>query len=308
MSFILGSLKDEEAGRVGLYHYLKNFSQPQDPVTPDLLNQFFADCLQLPHWQEKKTELYTDIHDLLQRFFSQVGASFMLDQLWNLPRLQLLMVTQIENLYITVRNYEQSFLKEGENLRLIPEGDNRIVAIRKNAQSNVAVRTYNNLVRIQGSSILPLGPDQELHYDAGLELLPQHIQKLKPAPHSQVRFLVHPSGVEAQFISGFAFRQSQVIKITAISQEPRIFYPLKRLERFYVHRPSDPYYMELITTLDRAIHAVRTHTQGTETFVRQAFEGGQIAFDQIFPDDKALYMRLKELAKLMSGHAGQVSL
>jgi hypothetical protein len=299
-SFILGSLKDEEAGRVALYHFLKNFHEPEDAVTPELINGFFAQALLLPYWQEKRQELYTDIRELLQKFFTLSGAVFTLDQLWNLPRMQLILLNHIESLYLTVRGYEQSRLKEGESLRVLPDGESRVVTIKKLARGEINVRTYSNLVRIHGAGLAPISHDQELHYNAGLELQHDRIQHLKPAPHSSARFIVGAGGIAAQFISGYAFRQTQTLKLPAISQEPRLFYPLKRLERFYVYRPSDPYYIELIGTLDRAIQMIHSGTEGAMNYARSTFEGGQIAFDQIFPDDKQLYGRLKELARLIS--------
>src|SRR5438045_3068413 len=90
-SFNLGSLRDEESGGVALYHYLKNFYREDFPVTPELINQFFADALQLPHWQEKRTELHCDILDLLKRFYSQPGVTFQFNQLWDIPRFQMVL-------------------------------------------------------------------------------------------------------------------------------------------------------------------------------------------------------------------------
>jgi hypothetical protein len=305
---ILGMLKEEDAGRVALYHYLKNFTGADEPVTPELINRFYAEALQLPHWQSKRQELHVDIQDLLQKFFSQSHSGFRLDHVWNLARIQLIMIEHPENLYVTVKNHEQSHLLEGENLRVMQDGNTRSVAIKRGAAGDITVRTYSNIVRVHGDRLIPLGPDQELSYDAGLELLTHRMQRLKTSAHNQVRFVMRsPQEIEAQFVSGFAFRQAQVAKIAALTQEPRIFYPLKRLERFYVYRPSDPYYMEIISSLDRALRMLHAKAEGAEQYALQAFDGGQIAFDQIFPDDKALYSRLRELARIISSRQREVS-
>lgn len=299
-AYILGSFKDEEAGRVALYHYLKNFCTPQDAVTPEVLNTFFAECLQLPHWQEKKSELYSDIQELLQKFFSQVGNVFSLDKVWDLSRFQLVHIIQAENLYAIVKSFETASLKEKESLRIIPESETRVVIIKKELSGSIIVRSYNNLTRVSGANLIPIMPDQELHYDAGLELQLHRFQRLKPAPHSQVRFNINEHQINAQVTSGFAFRQCQIFRLQSLNEDPRIFYPLKRLERFYVHRPSDPYYMELMATLDQAAQMLHNKTDGACTFAQQAFACGQMALDQLFPDDKALYFKLKELVKMIA--------
>lgn len=300
--FILGALANEEGGRVAFYHFLKNFCHVNEPVNPELVNRFLSEALLLPHWQNKKEELYHDIQDLLQKFSATTRSPFNLGQIWNLPRMQILPVEHIDNLYDIVKEHEQSQTSAGENLRIVPEGENRVVAILKNSEGRIFVRTYTNLVRVQGSTLIPLEADQELKYDSGLELLENTVQRLRCSPHTQVIFSLHQGGVNAHLVAGFAMRRTQDLKQESISLEPKIFYPLKRLERFYIYRSSDPYYNELITTLDRAIYLVRTNPKEALDFARQAFEGGQIAFDQIFPDDRQLHGKLKDLVKIISSH------
>ena len=314
-TYILGAFKSDDDGRVALYHYLKNFYPEDITVRPELINDFYSEALHLHHWQEKQVSLQTDVQDVLQRFFSQNSEPFRLDQLWDLSRLQLISLSNSENLCQIVREFEQDRTGEGENIRVIldsaPDCDTHALSIRRTPLGEVVVRTYGNLVRIQGSKLFPLCPSQEVFYDPGMELKRGLVHKLKTGTHSQVRFIIDPgtgTSVSAQFINGFAFRQTQSLSLANINQESRIFFPLKRLERFYIYRPSDPYYMELISTMERALLLLQTRREGAYDFARQAFDGGQIAFDQIFPDDKALYTRLRELAKwITSPGAGKGS-
>jgi hypothetical protein len=300
-AFNLGSFKDEESGQVALYHYLKNFYHEESQLTPEVINRFFADCLQLPYWQEKRVELYNDILDALKRFFVQAGGSqFTFNQLIDISKIQLISISNPENLFATIQSFEKNMLKEGETLRVLLDGENRALIIKRFYNGDVTVRTYSNLARLASNTILPLTHDQELLYDSNLELRPNATQLLKTAPHSQVRFQIRRESVTAQFISGFAFRLNQSANFASLSQEPRLFYPLKRLERYYINRSTDPFYVELISTISKAVQMAGNPSDDALAFARQAFEGGQIAFDQIFPDDKALYSRLRELAKLVS--------
>jgi hypothetical protein len=111
------------------------------------------------------------------------------------------------------------------------------------------------------------------------------------------------SVITAQFVTGYVFRQVQTLTFAHVNQEPRIFFPLKKLERFYIYRPSDPYYADLIKSLEQAVVMLQTKKDGAFDFAKQTFESGQIAFDQIFPDDKVLYSRLRELAKWITSPA-----
>jgi len=305
-NFILGAFKSEDDGRVALYHYLKNFFPTETLVSPPLINEFYSEALHNQYWQERKTNLQNDVQEVVQRFFSQGQDSFRLDLLWDISKFQIVPITQSETLCLIVREFEQTVTTEGETFRVMPESESRAISVRRTNLGEVVVRTYSNLTRLQGSKLVPLKSDQEIFYDPGMELKRGALQKLRPAQHTQVRFIVENSKdtlITAQFINGFAFRLSQTVELGNINQESRIFFPLKRLERFYIYRPSDPYYMELISTMERALLMLQTHKEGAFEFARQAFDGGQIAFDQIFPDDKALYSRLRELAKWISSPA-----
>jgi hypothetical protein len=298
-SFILGSLKDENSGRVALYHYLKNFSPAHESLNPTLFNDFFAQCLQITYWQEHKKELHEDIKDLLTRFFASKKLAFSPDKIWDLSKTQIVPVTACENLYLAVKNFEHSVAREADSVRVIPDGESRMVVLIKNAQGLFTVRTYSNLCRIQGNQLIPLSADQELIYNQVLELQPHVVQKTRLAPHHQIRFEINEEGVIAQSVTGSAFRQAQIFKMNSLMENSALFFHLKKLEKFYIHRASDPYYVELLTQVDKACTMLKNNEIDAVVFARGTFEMAQIAFDQIFPDDKIVFMKLKELTRLM---------
>lgn len=299
-TFILGSLKDENSGRVALYHYIKNFCRMDEALSPAVINRFYAECLQMNYWIEKKADLHADILDMLTRYFHVQRSAFSLEQIWDLSRLQLVPITQAENLFQIVKSHEQAGVKDGEILKTMPEGDLRVIALKKTVEGALEVRTYNNLTRVAGNQLVPLTHDQELFYNEVLELRPGAVQRLRLSPHTQMRFEMAPQNIIAQTVSGSAFRQSQLSQVKHFTEITTLFFHLKKLERFYIYRGSDPYYIELNSTLDKALELLKRGEQGSLTFGRKVFESAQIAFDQVFPDDKAVYLKLKELAKLLT--------
>jgi hypothetical protein len=312
-SYLLGSLKDEESAQVALYHYLKNFYHDESSLTPELMNRFFEESLHLPHWQAKKNQLFIDVTESLSRFFkmerfeSPTGsAPFNFKELLDLVKMQFIFIHQPSSLHSVVMNHERASLKEGESLRVLLQNDTHALAIKRFQNADVVVRTYNNFAKISGHLVLPLAPLEELHYDSHLELRSNATQILRTAPHSQVRFQIKDE-VVARFISGFAFRLSQEITTKSVANEARIFYPLKRLERYYVDRNSDPFYSDLVVSLERAISNTTSEQNPLSGQNHSVFENGQIIFDQIYPDDKTLYLKLRELAKLRSNQKSKGS-
>src|ERR1700735_3942604 len=95
-NFILGAFKSEDDGRVALYHYLKNFFPIETPITPLLINEFYSEALYSPYWQERKSNLQSDVQEVIQRFFSQSNDPFRLDLLWDISRIQILQIAHSE--------------------------------------------------------------------------------------------------------------------------------------------------------------------------------------------------------------------
>ncbi|MBK9294545.1 MAG: hypothetical protein IPM57_08885 [Oligoflexia bacterium] len=284
---ITQNITHDNAGRVALFHFIKNTCRGDEEVTTQFINDFFAECLLLPSWQEKRVELYKDIKELLYQF--QIN----LDQLWDLQKMQLVMLQSAQNLYSAVKFHEAKLNKESTTFRVIPDGEHRMVVLRKNPDGNFIVRTYGNTAYIQGKDVVPVKYDQELVYGPTLELCMGVTQSIRLSAHTQIRFEISENSIIAQTLSGFAFRQSQIVELKYLSDFTPLFFHLKKLEKFYVYRASDPFYMELIQNIDRAL-------QGSGPASRKTLEEAQIIFDQVFPDDKVLYMKLKELAKLVA--------
>src|SRR6185369_14508423 len=105
-TFILGSLKDENGGRVALYHYLRNFFKPDGSVTPQLINQFYREALLLSHWQEKQIDLGTDTFDLLQNYY-QNDPEFIMGDLLKPQELQLLSIKTFSDMKVIVEETER---------------------------------------------------------------------------------------------------------------------------------------------------------------------------------------------------------
>lgn len=296
VSFLLASFKGEDAPRLALYHYVKNFVPGGQTVTVDLINRFLADCLLLPYWQAKKDILSEDILDVMTRFNAQFGEIQGWDRFWKVSELQILDVQNIQNLFLVIKRHEREAIHPGESLRLITMPD-QILVVRKTTAGTISVRTYGKAVFVSEDRLVPVGPTQELIYEPNLELKNEMVQRLRPTPYGQISFAQHQGIIEVRFVSGFLFKLESQTKIRSPSQEAKLFYPLKNLEKFYVYRESDPYYVELFHTLKKALQVVEEGTPDAQNFARQAFSCGQNAFEHIYNDDKPLHLALRELAK-----------
>src|SRR5690606_12423902 len=71
-------------------------------------------------------------------------------------------------------------------------------------------------------------------------------------------------------------------------QTPEIFHPLKALEARYINLNTDPFYLELVTILEKAITLLASNRPESLAMVQSALDRGQFALERIFPHDSRL--------------------
>jgi len=81
---------------------------------------------------------------------------------------------------------------------------------------------------------------------------------------------------------------------------PVLFYPLKRLEQFFINRKSDPMYIELTGLLEKALELMNTGHPEAFKFANAAMERGRLALEHIFPDDKLVRLLINNLEKTLA--------
>jgi hypothetical protein len=127
------------------------------------------------------------------------------------------------------------------------------------------------------------------------------IQQLETGSHASARFHMGVEGLRGSFVRGYTFQKFGSIDGGGLNRYPLLFYPLKRLEQFFVDRKTDPMYLELTSTLEKALellgHGV---TPDTFRFAHAALERGRLALEHIFPDDKFARLLINNLEKTLA--------
>lgn len=299
--FIFDGLNNQDAPKTAFYNYLRACFEPDEVFTSGHAIQFVLDALHHPQWQAQKAELVESVAQIVAGFQKAGYASGMnVDEIKSLANLQTIRIQNSGELYKIVKSFEESRLKEAATLRVLPDGEERMVTMTLEAQGQLYVRTYDRNVYIQNGQLRPLPPEQQLVYSGDLDLLRDCIHWIRTPDHSMLRFRVSDKGVKGVLLSGATFKSTQTFDSATLVGEKQIFYSIKRLERFYIHRQTDPFYNEVLSLLERAIEAIRLNSTGNAPFARKAFATGQEAFENIFPDDKTLYRLLRELATTLT--------
>jgi hypothetical protein len=290
---------DKDAARLCFYHYLKNLCEAVEPVTSELVNRFFARALTFQHWQQNKLVLFNEVNGILQHFQETTHQLLPLEEVYRPEDLQVVPVESARTLELVVNKYLERHSSPYDQYRALTEGD-RMVSIVLQGDRSLRVNVFPRVLAIREGELVPLTQDFQLHYNSDLQLQALTTQQLEIGPHTSARFRLTPAGIEGVIVRGYTFQKYSTMEGGLLHRYPILFYPLKRLEQFFVNRKSDPMYIELTGLLEKALELMnQEHPEGSK-FAEAALERGRLALEHIFPDDKLVRLLINNLEKTLA--------
>ncbi len=282
---------DQNAARLALYHYLINHCQSSQVVDAELIKNFITRALSFEHWQNHRKELDQELRQSLEHFLTTHQIQLDLSEILFPQDYQ---VVRIENSK-AMEEIIQSSLSGQNKHQVFQDKDGLFVVISLMGDETLKVRCFNSLAYIRRNRLLPLTTDLVLNYDNNLQLRPESPQHLQINPFLTARFSMGPKGCTGRLIRGYTFQKAGLFDGGGLNRYPTLFYPVKRLEQFFINRKSDPMYIELVQILEKAVELIRNQHPEAYKFAKAAYERGRLALEQIFPDDNLVRLLIHSL-------------
>jgi hypothetical protein len=289
----------KDAARLCFQQYLNNLAPAQSRITADLLNRFFKRALSFSHWQANKAELFREVGQILAHFQETTGLTLQLAGMLEPQDIQVVPVENMKSLEVIVTRHIEQTLGALEQFRLLREGEDKLIAITMKQDQSLTISTYTKIAHLMNGELRPLTDDFTLNYTPHLQLAPGHIQEIEVGPHTAARFHESQDGIRGLIVRGYTFQKYAVMEGGSLNRHPVLFYPLKRLEQFFINRKTDPAYMELTSLLEKAIDMLKLHSgeRETEIFARAALERGRLALEYIYREDRMIRLLLDNIEK-----------
>lgn len=301
--YLLALNPEANASRLSLYHYLKNHCQPGTPLSSDIIHGFYSRALSFAHWRQNREQLAAEIKSTLESFLETHQAD--IGKVVHASDMQIIELEHIVDLYEVTKNFLNKKRHEADRVRVLPEREDGMVGLILKPDGSLFVYFFDRLTTIRSGRLEPLCTDLVLKYNTQLELATDHIHHVQIQPGITARFQNGIVGVSGKLIRGYAFQKMEDFADQPLNRYPVIFYPVKRLERFFINRSTDPLYLELSQLLDQSITLLRDQHPDAIKLGSAALERGQNALKLIFPDDKLLALLIRELSDLILRNSTQ---
>lgn len=293
--FVAGLNPQNTPAKLSFYNFLRGFPNPEEALTPDLIELFFIYCIDYPHWAANKNQLGTEVQYLLENFNNFYQQDFNLSQIRFPQTMQLLEIERPQDLEEVLMVFLKRTQASDDKIRLIHDQNKRVIAVILHSDRNITVRIFDKKFTFREGHLEPLRKDLALHYTPTLELNPEHKQKIEVAPYIVAEFVVKNDKVTGALLRGYVYQKLQEFKGESLREQSRLLFPIKRIEQFFVDRRTDPYYQDLISQLERTLALIQ---QGD----REALNWGAVlatqvetALENVFTGDKLLTLLVRDL-------------
>jgi hypothetical protein len=303
----LSTESDPQTPAAAFTNWLCGFCDPSEFLAPDLINSFFQDCLQFPHWQQNAKPLSEQIRRILENLCLQLDEIFEFDLvLWP----QNLQWIEVQNNADWSQVLEQYFKDQGtggseKGARLVFDPYlQKMIALNLQEDGSLLLQEFGRQFIIQNGRLQPLRSDLVIAFDSSLDLKSEFTHKLDCGNFMTARFHLEESHGQLLALGaisrGFDFALYQELNGVSIEDNAKVFYTLKRLEQQFLKKESNPFYCATISSVEHILKMLQLKDESALQRAPQTLSFAQNALDYVFIGDKLLNLLIRDLQHTMS--------
>lgn len=287
--------------RLALYNYLSFFQEPQAELLPNHIEQFLFHCMEYPNWVQSKSNLCEEVRTCLESLEQNQSLKWSMNDIRWVDQLPLVPIDSDQEALDCIQNFIEPMLAPQEKLRLLTDKSKIILAFILNPEnsqkdSGLKVLGFHRKFIIRKGFVQPLRAIHQLSYSKNLELTLHVHQQMEMAPGITALFQMNND----QEVNGFILRGPHVqkaseIKDTNLSRLPKLFLSLKKIEKNFINKNTDPFYLQMTSQLERVNQLIRIGDAQALEQVQDVMAMAQNALEFVFEDDKLLSLLIRDL-------------
>jgi len=293
--FVAGLNPQNTPAKLSFYNFLRGFPNPEEALTPELIELFFIYCMDYPHWAANKNQLGNEVRYLLENFNSFYQQNFDLSKIRFPQAMQLLELERATDFEEVLMHFLKRQYADEDKIRLINDQNKRVIAVVLHEDKTLTLRIFDKKFTIRDGHLEPLRKDLALHYTANLELSPDHTHKIEVAPYIVSEFRIKGDKVYGVLLRGYVYQKLLEFKGESLKEQTRLLYPIKRIEQFFIDRRTDPYYQEMISQLERTLALIQQGDREALNWSSMVLTQAETALENVFTGDKLLTLLVRDL-------------
>ncbi len=287
-----------------IFNYIQNFYPSEYSFFENqMITDFYSWLLNEPHYRSTVQTLRKEILNEVHAFYRKNLLDMEFEQLQKSLFSKVIHVHEKEDALEILNQYYQDKYKSVRTLHF--ELQSSIALIMK-SNGDLQTLVHSPLYSIQHGRLKPLTPLSHLYYDHQMELQLLKIHRIVGDNGECYLFSIQKHYTELKKINIKNFSLIEKKHLSNLQEEPLVFLRLKKIENNYIKAKTDPFYQELVSTLQNGYQKLLIGHPEAASTAEKCIQEVRIALNNVYPDDRLLllltanieyYLRKKESSK-----------
>lgn len=292
--------------RLALYNYIKSFHNPEESLSPNFFEVFFCHMMDYPHWYSNKSHLGHEISLLLKNFNGFYQNKLQLSEIKQPESLQIFEVESQSDCKDLLHEYLISQFGSKAQIQLQMD-QKKWIAFVLSDNHRLHVFQLDKKFVIRNRQLEPLRKNLGLEYDANLELVNDKKFIFEISPHHLIQFQIKNEKVSGCITRGYMFQKIQDFTDLKIHEIPRLFWPLKRAEQFFLTRDSDPFYQDLTKKLYDITQGLwEKNSESWQNYMSLLLSQSDSALENVYIGDKPLEDLILKVRQILTSEKSEI--
>lgn len=274
--------------RLALYNYIKTFCLADETITPQFFEIFFSSLFEFPHWYSNKSHLGHEMALLLKNFNGFYQNKMNLMEIRSPDTIQIFEVDSNKDCEDMLKKFLINQHGLNAQVRFQYE-QKKWLAFVLAENKKLYVYQLDRRFIIRNGFLEPLRKNLMLEYGANLELSSEKKFFFEISPQHLIQFQLKGDKISGSITRGYMFQKIQDFSDLKIHEVPRLFWPLKRTEQFFITRDTDPFYQDLTKKLyDISQGLWEKNSESWQNYMTILLSQSDSALENVYIGDKSL--------------------
>jgi|SRR6185312_2601916 len=305
LKYLIASEVDSTYLRTFILYFQHSF-QADELLRADMINHFVRQTLHYTHWQQQRSQMTAELQDWLTPLWNEELISFSPNDIQWPSEVQILEIENTAEWIEALQKHIKKIAASDATTKILQDTEGTALGFILQANGELEVHQWHRQMTIRRGLLEPLRKDLILHYTSDLELSGLHQQRWEIAPYSVASFTLQASGLAGAVFRGHSFQLQHSFVETSAAQIPSLFWALKRAEQHFISRESDPFYQNLLDSIESAILSIRIGEATSQEKAVDAMAQAQNALESVFVGDKLLALLIRDLQHTLELHQPDV--
>ena len=279
-----------------LLNYLNCFyTSHHQKFQEEIIEHFYFYSLYDPRCRSMKASFTYHLLDEIQPFFRKHYLN--ITELKSKLNAQIVPIEKTQDLLETLQTYYEN---DHYSVRAsaIAGAEPRALALQLRSDGGLRVYMHNDLCLLQNGCLKPFPALSHLYYNAQFELEPLKSQMVYGSYDHFYVFYADELEIK-KFSKSFSLLEKKRVK--RIQDHPQLFLSLKKLESCYIKAKTDPFYQELIQSLQTGYQLLIENHPKAHSTAEKCMDQAQIALRNMYPKDRLILLLTANIEYRLKG-------